>query len=324
MIGLINNLNQIKFVSLSMFDVKTVSTLKIRAKLLRAARCWLDQNDYVEVHGPTLIPAVGDWPGSFEVKYFDKKAYLTQGLQPYAYSFLANFGKIYTIAPAFRAEKVNSKRHLTEYWRIEVAQKCDLDTIIGIQEELVAYVCNSLSKEAKGELEYLSRRAEDLEKVHAPFPRLTYNEVIDMLQKDEFNVSWGQNIDLEMENHFSLKFKQPFFVTEFPIGVQTFFYKSHAKRPELTLSVDLVAPEGYGEISGGGQMIDEKEVLLTKMAEEKIEPGDQQWYMNFMQYGSVPQSGFAIGLERLVQWICKLAHIRDASAFPRLFDGIYP
>src|SRR3990170_1684196 len=153
---------------------KNTAVMKIRAKLLDAARWWFNQHDYIEVQGPTIIPATGDWPGSFEVKYFDKKAYLAQGLQPYANAFVANLGKVYTIAPAFRAEKVRTRRHLTEYWRIEVSQKCDLDTIIGIQEELVAYVCNSLSKEAIGELKCLSRRVEDLVKVQTPFPRLTY------------------------------------------------------------------------------------------------------------------------------------------------------
>jgi asparaginyl-tRNA synthetase len=298
--------------------------LKIRAKVLDAARYWLNQHEYIEVHGPTIIPAVGDWPGSFEVKYFDKKAYLTQGLQPYANAFVANLGKIYTIAPAFRAEKLRTRRHLTEYWRIEVAQQCELDTIIGVQEQLVAHICCSLSKEAIGELKCLSRRVEDLVKVQTPFPRLTYEEVIDMLQRDGFNISWGQNLDWELENHLSLRFNQPFFITDFPVGIQTFFYKSHPKRDELTLSVDLLAPEGYGEIAGGGQMIDEKEVLLKKMMEENIEPEDQQWYMNLMQYGSIPYSGFVIGLERLIQWICTLVHIKEASAFPRLLDSVYP
>jgi asparaginyl-tRNA synthetase len=303
---------------------KSRAILKIRAKVLDAARQWLNQHDYIEVHGPTIVPAVGDWPGSFEVKYFDKKAYLTQGLQPYANAFVASLGKIYTIAPTFRAEKLKTKRHLTEYWRIEVAQQCALDTMIGAQEELVAHICHSLSKEAKEELKRLSSHVEDLAKVQTPFYRLTYDEVIDMLQKDGFDIVWGQNLNWKLENHLSLNFKQPLFITEFPVGIQTFFYKPLAKRPELTLSVDLLAPEGYGEIGSGGQIVDEKEVLLEKMVEEQVELDDQQWYMNLMQYGSVPHSGFVIGLERLIQWICKLEHIREASAFPRLFDSIYP
>jgi len=299
--------------------------MKVRAKLLDAARRWFNQHDYTEVHGPTIIPATGDWPGFFEVKHFDKKAYLTQGLQPYTDAFMASLGKIYTIAPAFRAEKVRTRRHLTEYWRIEAAvPQCDLNGIIGVQEELVTHICHSLSKETMEELKCLRRHVKDIIKVQTPFPRLTYDEAIEMLQRDGFNISWGEELNWELENHLSLRFNQPFFITEFPSGIQTFFYKPHPKRPELTLSVDLLAPEGYGEIASGGQMIDEKEVLLKKMAEEKIEPEDQRWYMDLRRYGFIPHSGFVMGLERLIQWICKLEHIREASAFPRLFDSIYP
>ena len=298
--------------------------MKIRAKLLDAARWWLNQHDYIEVHGPTIMPATGDWPGSFEVKYFNKKAYLTQGLQPYANVFVANLGKVYTIAPTFRAEKLKTRRHLTEYWRIEAAQQCDLDTIIGIQEELMTHICHSLSIGAIEELKCLRRQAKDMTRVQTRFPRLTYDEAVEMLQKDGHNIQWGEELNWELENHLSLRFNQPFFITEFPIGVQTFFHKSYPQKPGLTLSADLLAPEGYGEIASGGQMIDQKEVLLKKMAEEKIEPEDQRWYMDLRRYGSVPHSGFVMGLERLIQWICKLEHIREASAFPRLFDSIYP
>src|SRR3989337_1516147 len=247
-----------------MFDARnfrseeTRAVMKIRAKLLDAARWWLNQHDYIEVHGPTIIPATGDWPGSFEVKYFDKKAYLAQGLQPYANAFVANLGKIYTIAPAFRAEKLRTRRHLTEYWRIEAAQQCDLNTIIGIQEELVTHICYSLSKEAVEELKCLNRHVKDIIKVQTPFPRLTYDEVIDMLQRDGFNISWGQELNWELENHVSLRFNKPLFITEFPIGIQTFFHKPHPKKPDLTLSVDLLAPEGYGELGSGGRMITTK------------------------------------------------------------------
>jgi asparaginyl-tRNA synthetase len=304
---------------------KSRAVMKVRAKLLEAAREWFSQHDYIEVHGPTIIPAAGDWPSSFEVKYFDKKAYLTQGLQPYADAFMAGLGKIYTIAPAFRAEKLRTKRHLTEYWRIEAeAPGCDLDGIIRVQEELVTNLCHSLSKEAVEELKCLRHHVEDLVEVQTPFPRLTYDEVIETLQKDGFNISWREELNWELENQLSLRFNQPFFITEFPIGIERFFYKSRPKRPELTLSVDLLAPEGYGEIASGGQMIDEKEALFKKMAEEKIEPEDQRWYMDLRQFGSGSHSGFMMGLERLIQWICKLKHIREASAFPRLFDSIYP
>jgi asparaginyl-tRNA synthetase len=299
--------------------------MKIRAKLLDAARQWFNQHDYVEVQGPTIIPATGDWPGSFEIKYFDKKAYLTQGLQPYADAFMASLGKIYTIAPAFRAEKLRTRRHLTEYWRIEAAApRCDLDGIIKVQEELVAHICHSLSTDAIEELKCLRRQAKDMMRVQTPFPRLTYDKVVEMLQKDGYKIQWGEGLNWELENNLSLRFNQPFFIKEFPIGIQTFFHKSHPQKPELTLSADLLAPEGYGEIASGGQMIHEKKVLLKKMEEEKIEPEGQRWYMDLKRYGFVPHSGFVIGLERLIQWICKLEHVREASAFPRQFDSIYP
>ena len=307
-----------------MFSEKTAAVLRIRAAILQAARCCLNQNDYVEVQGPIITPSVEDLPGSFEVKYFDKKAYLTQGLQPYANAFVASLGKIYTVAPAFRAEKVKTKRHLTEYWRIEVAQRCDMVTIMKVQEELLEHICHLLSKEAKEELKCLDRGIEDLNRVKPPFPKVTYDEAINILQKDGLNISWGQRIEWELENHLSRKFDRPFFLTGFPVGIDTFFFKSYTDQPELTLSADLLAPEGYGEISGGGQMIDEKRLLLQKMAEEKIEKSSQEWYMHLVSFDCIPQSGFAVGLERLVQWICKLGDIKKATAFPRTFDSIYP
>lgn len=304
-----------------MFDEKAVAVLKVRAKVLQAARCWLDQNGYVEVQGPTLIPEVGDWPGYFEVKFFDKKAYLTQGLQPYSNVFVASMGKVYTVAPTFRAEKLTSKRHLAEYWRIEVAQKGELDSIIEVQENLVSHICHSVAKEASQELECCNRSTEDLAKVKIPFPKITYDEAVEMLQEDRFDVCWGQKLDWELEKQLSLKFNQPFFISKFPIDVEMFFHKADPEKPELTLSVDLLASEGYGEIGSGLQMITEKEVITQKMAEENIDPSDQLWVMSFMRGDSVPQSGFAFGLERLVQWICKLTNISDAVAFPRVYRG---
>ncbi|PVX23233.1 MAG: asparagine--tRNA ligase [Candidatus Bathyarchaeum sp.] len=306
-------------------DPRKRAVLKVRAKVFNLARCWFNDQGFTEIQGPTIIPATGEWSGSFEVKYFDKKAYLTQGLQPYADAFVALLGKIYTLAPVFRAEKVRTKRHLMEYWRIEAAvPQCDLNGIIRIQEDLVAYICHSLATDAIEELKCLHRQVEDLEKVQAPFPRVTYDEAIEMLQDDNNYVFWGQQLSVELEKKISLRFNQPFFVTDFPVSNETFFYKSNTQRPELTLSADLLAPEGYGEIAGGGQMIVEKEVLLKKMAEEKIGAADQRWYLSLRQLGSVPHSGFMMGLERFIQWLCKLEHIKEASAFPRLSDNLYP
>jgi asparaginyl-tRNA synthetase len=307
-----------------MLDRKTLAVLKIRAKLLHAARSWFDQNGYIEVQGPTIIPAVGDWMGYFEVKYFDKKAYLTQGLQPYANVFVSCLGKVYTIAPAFRAEKFASRRHLAEYWRIEVAQTCDLESIIKVQEGFVAHICNSLSKSAKEELTQLKYDVDALANVPKSFPKLTYEKVIQILEEDGFDVHWGQQIDPELENHLSQKNNSPFFITKFPTSIQTFFYESPPETPELTLSADLLAPEGYGEIGGGGQIVFDKKVLIQKMTEERIEPNGQEWYLSLIPNNSFPRSGFVIGLDRLVQWICKLGNVKQATAFPRAIDDSYP
>ena len=307
-----------------MFDKKKLAVLKIRSKLIGAARNWLDQNGYVEVQGPTMIPAIGEWAGHFEVKYFDKKAYLAQGLHPYSNAFVASLGKIYTIAPTFRAEKSRTVRHLTEYWRIEVAQNCSCEIAIENQEKLLTHISHSLLAAAKEDLSYLNRSVKDLQKVETPFPRLSYDEVVDVLQKDRFSIAWGQRIDWQLENHLSLKFQQPFFITDFPTSTETLFFKSNPGKPELTLSFDLLAPGGYGEIGGGGQMVDKEKLMLRKMAEEKIEQNDQEWYMNLMRPASSPQSGFAIGIERLLQWICELGNIKEATAFPRSYDTLYP
>jgi asparaginyl-tRNA synthetase len=309
---------------LGMFNEKTIAILKIRDSLLNAARCWFKENGYFEVQGPTIIPAVGNWPSYFEIKYFDKKAYLAQGLQPYATTFASSLGKVYTIAPTFRAEKLKTKRHLTEYWRIEVAQKCCLDTLLEFEEQLIAHVCQSIAKHMPQTLKCLNRSAKDFAKVQAPFPRITYDEVVELLQRGCFEVNWGQKISWEMEKHLSLKFNSPFYITRFPLGSETFFSKLDPNRPELTLSADLLAPEGYGEIGSSLQRITERKVLSQKMAEENIDPVDQRWYTTFFQRENLPQSGFAIGIERLIQWICGIAHIRETAAFPRLYDSIYP
>jgi len=308
----------------NLFTDRRIAILKIRAKILQAARCWLDQSGYLEVQGSTLIPAVGDWPSYFVVRYFGKNAYLAQGLQPYVDSLVELFEKIYTIAPSFRAEKTEDKRHLTEYWCIEVAERCGFDEIFKVQEDFLTSVCGCLAKTVAKELECLGRSAEDLLGIKSPFPRLKYDEVVETLQKDGFAILWGQQISWNLEKHLSMKYSTPFFVTEFPEGIDTLFYKSHPTKLGSTLTVDLLAPEGYGEIGGGGQAEDDVHVLRKKMAEEKIEAREQGWYLGLRRLEVVPSSGFVIGLERFIQWVCKLENISDAVAVARSANSIYP
>jgi len=300
--------------------------LRIRSKMLEAAREWFKMNGYTEFHAPMLITAACEGGSTlFQVKYFDMDAYLTQSWQLYAEAAIAALGKIYTIAPSFRAEKSRTRRHLTEYWHLEVEVPwCDMEGIMKIEEELLTYICHTLGKEMPEDLKALGRQPEDLLKIQPPFKRVTYDEVVDIFKKDGIEFEWGDDLGWIEEKHLTLKFDSPFFVTHYPTGVKAFYHKPDPKRPEVTLSVDLLAPEGYGEITGGGQRIDDLEELLRRIKEENLNPDDYKWYIDLRRYGSVPHSGFGLGVERTLAWICKLEHIRDAIAFPRLINRVYP
>jgi asparaginyl-tRNA synthetase len=300
--------------------------LRVRSKMLEAAREWFEQNGFTEFHAPILITAACEGGATlFNVKYFDRDAYLTQSWQLYAEAAIASLGKIYTIAPSFRAEKSRTRRHLTEYWHLEVEIPwCDLDGIMKVQEELLTYMCRVLYEDAAGELKALGRQPEDLLKVEPPFERVTYDEVVEILNEDGVQFSWGDDLGWVEERHLALKFDRPFFVTHYPSGVKAFYHKPDPERPEVTLSVDLLAPEGYGEITGGGQRIDDLNELIRRIEEENLNQEDYEWYIDLRRYGSVPHSGFGLGVERTVAWICKLDHIRDAIAFPRLINRVYP
>ncbi|MBS7648250.1 MAG: asparagine--tRNA ligase [Candidatus Bathyarchaeia archaeon] len=302
--------------------------LRIRARLLKAAREWLDQNGFTEFHAPTLITAACEGGATlFSVKYFDREAYLTQSWQLYAEAAIASLGKIYTIAPSFRAEKSKTRRHLTEFWHLEVEVPwCDLDGIMRIEEELLTHILHRLCEDfaAVRDLEALGRKPGALLKIEPPFPRITYDEVVEILNKDGINFEWGNDLGWVEEKHLTLKFDKPFFVTHYPKKAKAFYHKPDPKRPEVTLSADLLAPEGYGEITGGGQRIEDLDELLSRIKENNLNPEDYKWYIDLRRYGSVPHAGFGLGVERTIAWICKLNHIRDAIAFPRLINRVYP
>ncbi|MCW3997828.1 MAG: hypothetical protein NWF10_04590 [Candidatus Bathyarchaeota archaeon] len=298
---------------------KMINTLKIKAKTVQTARQWFESNNYIEVQGPIIIPSHKEWPGYLPTKIFNKKAHLAQGLQPYDQVLVEKLEKIYTFAPTFRKETSN-KNHLVEYWRIEVAQKTNLEGIIKVQEKLIEHICQNLSKTSKNTLSSLKR----LEKVKTPFQKLTYEKAIQTLQQHGSKIFWGQTIDGKEETELSEMFDQPFFITEFPINSQTYFYKTLKEKPQLTKSADLIAPQGYGELSSSAQRITSKKELAKKMQEIQANPKDQQWYLNLIKNTKAPQSGFAIGFERLIQWICNLKDITQTTPFPRTKEGIYP
>ncbi len=301
--------------------------LKVRARLLQEARRWLEEQGYTEVHVPILTAAACEGGATlFPVDYFGKKVYLSQSWQLYAEAVIASLGKIYTVAPSFRAEKSRTRRHLTEYWHLEVEEPfCDLEGTMKVQERFLSHICHTLAEDANEELRNLGRNPKDLLNVNHPFERLTYDKVIEILRKEGMEIDWGEDLGWEQEKILTKKFHHPFFVTHYPIGVKAFYHKPDPKRPQVTLSADLLAPEGYGEIIGGGQRIHDLNELLERMREEGLDPEDYDWYIDLRKYGSVAHAGFGLGIERTVAWICKLKHIRDSISFPRLVRRkVYP
>jgi len=300
--------------------------LRIRSKLLQIARKWLEEHGYKEFHSPIFTAAACEGGATlFPVKYFDREVYLTQSWQLYAEAAIASLGKIYTIAPSFRAEKSRTRRHLTEYWHLEVEIPfCDLECLIKVMEEFITFICHEIAKQMPEDLKKFGRDPKDLLKIKPPFPRITYDEAIKLLQKDGVKIKWRDDLTWVTEKKLAQKFEVPFFVTHYPIGVKAFYHKPDPSNPKVTLSVDMLAPEGYGEIIGAGQRIDDKEELLRRIKEEKLDPKNYEWYIDLRRYGSVPHSGFGLGVERMIMWICKLEHIRDAIGFPRLINRVYP
>lgn len=305
---------------------KMQTIMRVRAKVISEARRWLNDHGYLEVQVPTLVTAAVEGGATlFEVKYFDEKAYLSQSWQLYAEALIASLGKIYTLAPSFRAEKSRTRRHLTEYWHLELEEPwLDLEGLMKVEEELVTHICHTVAKDSSDDLKSLGRNPDDLLIVKPPFPRITYDDAAEIIRKSGLGFEWGTDLGYEQEKRLARKFKIPFFVTRYPKGVKAFYHMPDPKRPKVTLSVDLLAPEGYGEITGGGQRIHELEQLLQRIEEEGLNPKDYAWYVDLRRYGSVPHSGFGLGVERTVAWICKLKHIRDAIPFPRLINRIYP
>lgn len=305
---------------------KMQTILRIRALFVEEARRWLKEHEYLEVQAPTLVSAAVEGGSTlFEVKYFDQKAYLTQSWQLYAEAMIASLGKIYTVAPSFRAEKSRTRRHLTEYWHLELEEPwLDLEGLIKVEEELVLHIAHQVAAQATEDLKDLGRDPKVLAELKGPLPRITYDKAVELIHSHDSSFSWGMDLGYEQEKILTVNFTTPFFVTHYPKGVKAFYHMPDPQRPEVTLSVDMLAPEGYGEITGGGQRIHDYSQLMKRVEEEHLNPEQYSWYLDLRKYGTVPHSGFGMGVERTITWICKLKHIRDATAFPRLMNRIYP
>jgi asparaginyl-tRNA synthetase len=306
---------------------RQASILRIRAEGERAARNYMDSQGYTLTDAPIFTPAACEGTTTlFEVNYIDdQKAYLTQSGQLYVEATAAALGKVYTFGPTFRAEKSKTRRHLTEFWMLEPeAAYAHLEDMIQLGEGLVSAIVQSVVKNRSRELAALQRDITKLEKIEPPFPRISYDEAIRILQKAGNPAKWGDDFGGDEETILSKHFEKPLVIHRYPAAMKAFYMATDAARPELSLSFDMIAPEGYGEIIGGGERQSDYETLVRRIREEKLPEEAFQWYLDLRRYGSVPHAGFGLGLERTVAWICGTEHIREVIPFPRMLYRVYP
>ncbi len=303
------------------------AVLKIRHEVIRAIRDFFDSNGFVLCDAPIFTPAACEGTTTlFEVDYFeDQKAYLTQSGQLYMEAACMAFGKVYCFGPTFRAERSKTRRHLTEFWMVEPeVAYATLDDIMELAEQLVTFTLERVLERRRAELELLERDLSRLESVRPPFPRLSYDEAVQLLREGGFDFSWGDDFGSPHETYLSEHFDKPVMIHRYPVAVKAFYMEPDPERPELALCMDMLAPEGYGEIIGGGQRIASLELLRQRIREHHLPEEAFDWYLDLRRYGSVPHSGFGLGLERTVAWICGLEHVREAIPFPRMLYRLKP
>ncbi len=302
------------------------AVLRVRAQVYKAITEWLDNHGFLRIDTPILTPSACEGTTTlFEVEYFDKKAYLAQSGQLYNEATVAAFGKVYCFGPTFRAEKSKTRRHLMEFWMCEPEMAyCDFYENMHIQEELLLYVIKEVLENRKTELETLGRDLNALESIKSPFPRITYDEAVEILREEGVDFKWGGDFGGTDETIISQRFASPVFVTHFPTAIKAFYMMPDPDNPEVVLGSDLLAPEGYGEIIGGGQRIDDFDLLQQRLKEHNLSQDTYNWYLDLRKYGSVPHSGFGLGLERTVAWLCGIEHVRETIAFPRMLYRLAP
>lgn len=305
---------------------KQHAILQIRTELIKAIRDFFDDRGFRLMDTPILTPSACEGTTTlFETDYFDQKAFLSQSGQLYNEATAMAFGKVYCFGPTFRAEKSKTRKHLIEFWMVEPEVAfATLEDITELGEDLVVYIMERILEQNKKELEVLERDTKPLEWIKKPFPRLTYDEAQKMLTKKGSKMEWGDDFGAPEEALLSEIFDLPVCITRFPAKIKAFYMQPDEKRPELALGVDMLASEGYGEIIGGGQRIHDLDLLEKKIKEFKLPREDYEWYLDLRKYGSVPHSGFGLGIERMLAWICKIKHIRETIPFPRLLYKIYP
>lgn len=301
--------------------------LKIRNEIIFAIRKFFYDKKFTLIDTPILTGAIGETAGTlFETQYFDLgKAYLAQTGQLYVEAACMSLGNVYCFGPTFRAEKSKTRRHLTEFWMVEAEEAFyDNDMNMDLQEELIEYIVQWTLENCQKEFEIIERDLTPLQKVRRPFYRISYDEAIAILKKASCKISWGEDVGGDEETILSGQFDKPVCVYNYPEKIKAFYMKPHPDRPELVLNNDMLAPEGYGEIIGGSQRNDDYDSLLQRIKEQKLPEEAYGWYLDLRKYGSVPHSGFGLGLERTVSWICHLPHVRESIPFPRMLYRLYP
>lgn len=300
--------------------------LRVRVEIVKAIHHFLQKKGFFLIESPVLTPAACEGTTTlFETDYFGDKAYLTQSGQLYNEAAAMAFGKVYCFGPTFRAEKSKTRRHLMEFWMVEPeAAYFDFDDNNRLQEELVVEIVEHVLQHCTMELKVLERDISALEKIKSPFPFISYDDAIKLIQKEGSTTQWGDDLGGEDETIIARQFDKPVFIHHFPTICKAFYMKPDPERPETVLGADLIAPQGYGEIIGGGERIDDYKLIKERIKEHNLPEEDYQWYIDLRKYGSVPHSGFGLGIERTVAWICNLSHIRETIPFPRMLNKIYP
>jgi asparaginyl-tRNA synthetase len=305
---------------------KQNALLKLRSVITHAARSFFDELDFVAIEAPVLTPTACEGTTSlFEVAYFDRSAYLTQSGQLYGEAAAMALGQIYVYGPTFRAEKSKTRRHLTEFWMLEPEMAFwQLPETIDLAEQMICRIVEVVLAKCSAQLKTLERDTSALEKVAPPFPRITYTQAVDILKEKGVEFNWGDDFGADEEAVLSECFEKPVFVTHYPSDIKAFYMKRDPENPRLALAVDLLAPEGYGEIIGGGQREDSLEMLEQRIQAHGLPREPLEWYLDLRKYGSVPHAGFGLGIERTVTWIAGIHHVRETIPFPRLMDRLYP
>ena len=302
------------------------AALRVRAEISQAIHDFHYERDFVLIDSPILTPAACEGTSTlFETDYFGEPAYLSQSGQLYLEPAAAVFGQVYCFGPTFRAEKSKTRRHLMEFWMVEPeVAVMEFEGLCELAQDFLCYLVERVLDRSRDSLEILERDTSKLEAVAGPFPRITYDEAVETLQKAGKEISWGDDFGAEDETILAEQFDRPVMVTHYPTSMKAFYMQPDPENPQLALALDVLAPEGYGEIIGGSQRIHDHDLLLSRLQEHDLPIEAFQWYLDVRKYGTFPHSGFGMGLERFVAWVCGLKHLRETIPYPRMLYRIYP